>query len=535
MSLFKKIILVLTLSVVLSSLIQIFASIQQVSKLGEADLVSKSRAILSRLEKTASYVATQGGLADVIQKMKTTHPDGNLPSDAKRMVLNQVPIFAALTVGTDGSKEEGYEFRVFSNEPRNKDNQATAKEAEILKQFQADPTKLEIIETSSDQVIVYRPVRLSEKRGCLSCHGDPKTSPWGTGKDILGYQMENWSDGHLHAAFAIIQSKTATKAAISEGMIVFAIAGLIGLVISIAVAMLITNASFKNLASVNEHLNKVGEELFSTSNEIQSSAQSLSNAATEAAASIEETSASTEEVSSMIKLNANNSSQAKGLAQECHKQAQEGQHQVKELIKSMDEISSSSKKIEEITNVIDDISFQTNLLALNAAVEAARAGEQGKGFAVVAEAVRTLAQRSSVSAKEISTLIKESVDKIQKGYNIAKESGTSLDRIVTAVEKVNVLNSEIANASQEQSTGMEAINRAVLELDKVTQLNAASAEESAASSDSLNAQAEKLKEQMKSLTETISGKKQTLRKNSDKESSETLENRFVKNEIKKAA
>ncbi len=535
MSLFKKIIFVLTLSVVLSSLIQIMASIQQVSRLGEDDLVSKSRAILSRLEKTAAYVATQGGLNDVIQKMKTSYPDGNLPSDAKRIVLNQVPIFAALMVGSDGAKEEGYEFRVFSNDPRNKDNKATAQESQILKQFEADPTKTEIIETSSNQVIVYRPVRLSEKRGCLSCHGDPKTSPWGTDKDILGYRMENWTDGHLHAAFAIIQSKSATKAAISDGIIVFVIVGLIGLAISIGVAMMITNASFKNLASVNEHLNKVGEELFNTSQEIQSSAQSLSNAATEAAASIEETSASTEEVSSMIKLNANNSAQAKGLAQECQKQAQEGQQQVKELIKSMDEISSSSKKIEEITNVIDDISFQTNLLALNAAVEAARAGEQGKGFAVVAEAVRTLAQRSSVSAKEISTLIKESVDKIQKGYHIAKESGTSLDKIVTAVEKVNVLNSEIANASQEQSTGMEAINRSVLELDKVTQLNAAGAEESAASSDSLNAQAEKLKEQMNSLTETISGKKAISSKNSLEKNAQTSATRSTNNEVKKAA
>lgn len=535
MSLFKKIIFVLTLSVVLSSLIQIFASIQQVSKLGETDLVSKSRAILSRLEKTAAYVATQGGLADVIQKMKTTYPDGNLPSDAKRVVLNQVPIFAALMVGSDGAKEEGYEFRVFSKEPRNKDNQATANEANILKQFEADASKTEIVETTSDQVIVYRPIRLSEKRGCLSCHGDPKTSPWGTGKDILGYPMENWNDGHLHAAFAIIQSKSATKAAITEGVIVFILVGLIGLAISIGVAMLITNASFKNLASVNEHLNKVGAELFNTSHEIQRSAQSLSNAATEAAASIEETSASTEEVSSMIKLNANNSSQAKDLAHQCQKQAQEGQQQVKELIKSMDDISSSSKKIEEITNVIDDISFQTNLLALNAAVEAARAGEQGKGFAVVAEAVRTLAQRSSVSAKEISTLIKESVDKIQKGYNIAKESGTSLDRIVTAVEKVNVLNSEIANASQEQSTGMEAINRSVLELDKVTQLNAAGAEESASASDSLNSQAEKLREQMESLTYTIAGKKANPDGNSGSENFEALESRVANRKNKKAA
>lgn len=505
MSLFKKIILVITLSVVIATTIQAISSFHQMSQVAEHDLIGKSQTILSRLEKTASFISTQGGLDEVITKMKQNYPDGILPPDAQKVVLNQVPIFAALMVGADGAKDEGYEFRVFSQNPRNKSNKATATEIEILRQFEMDPKKKEIVETTSDNVVVYRPVRLSEKNGCLTCHGDPKDSPWGTGKDILGHTMENWRDGHLHAVFAIVQSKDFIKKAKINGIYTALITSTIGLTISILVAMLITNASFKNLSSINDQLNKVGRELFNAGTEIQNSSQSLSNAATQAAASIEETSASTEEVSSMIKLNASNSSQAKELANECQKQAQEGQLQVNHLIKSMDEVASSSKKIEEIINVIDDISFQTNLLALNAAVEAARAGEQGKGFAVVAEAVRSLAQRSSVSAKEISVLIKESVEKIQNGYQIAKESGSSLNRIVTAVEKVNVLNTEIANASQEQSTGMEIINRSILELDKVTQTNAASAEETAVYSESLNSQAQKLREQMMSLTETIHG------------------------------
>ena len=281
MSLFKKIILVLTLAVVLSSTAQVFVSARQVSSLGETDLISKSRAILSRLEKTAVFVATQGGLTEAILKMKKDFPDGNLPAEAKKSVLNQVPIFAALKVGSDGAKEEGYEFRVFSIEPRNKDNQATAKEAEILKQFEANPEKNEIIESTSDLVTVYRPIRLSEKRGCLSCHGDPKTSPWSNGKDILGYPMENWHDGHLHAVFAIIQSKEATKAAVSEGIFIFILVGLIGLAISIGVAMLITKASFRKLAGINDHLNSLGSKLFFAGNEIQKSSQALSSAATD--------------------------------------------------------------------------------------------------------------------------------------------------------------------------------------------------------------------------------------------------------------
>jgi methyl-accepting chemotaxis protein len=181
----------------------------------------------------------------------------------------------------------------------------------------------------------------------------------------------------------------------------------------------------------------------------------------------------------------------------------------------MNEISESSKKIEEIITVIDDIAFQTNLLALNAAVEAARAGEQGKGFAVVADAVRSLAQRSSVSAKEISALIKESVEKIGAGYNVAKDSGESLNRIVTAVEKVTTLNVEIANASNEQSQGMSSINKSVLELDKLTQQNAASAEETAASSELLNSKAKQLHQQMLILKEIIEGKFQQQSKGED--------------------
>lgn len=505
MNLKTRIIVAILFASTIGLIIQIFFSSREIKKQGEKDLIAKSSAILSRLEKARDFVAAQGGLEHTIEAIKKDFPDGKLNDEAKMKVLKQVPIYASLKIGSEDAAKEGYEFRVFSNEPRKEKNLSTPEEKEILARFAADANLDQIVSTLDDKVVVYRPVRLSQKMGCLTCHGSPSTSPWGNGKDILGYTMENWSDNHLHAVFAIIQSKSTINAESRRSTFLIVAIGIAGVLLSLLVGFLLTRNTIEDLKKVNSELNTVGAELYNASQEISNSSQSLSVAATEAAASIEETSASTEEVSSMIQLNATNSDQAKSLAEECQNRAAEGKRNVQDLINSMDEISQSSKKIEEIISVIDDIAFQTNLLALNAAVEAARAGEQGKGFAVVADAVRSLAQRSSVSAKEISSLIKESVEKIGSGYNIAKESGDSLNRIVSAVEKVTTLNVEIANASNEQAQGMTTINKSVLELDKLTQQNAASAEETAASSDLLNTKARQLHQQMAILKEIIEG------------------------------
>lgn len=207
----------------------------------------------------------------------------------------------------------------------------------------------------------------------------------------------------------------------------------------------------------------------------------------------------------MVKLNAENAQQAADLSQDGKQSAERGETEIRQLIEAMAAISSSSKKIEEIINVIDDIAFQTNILALNAAVEAARAGEQGKGFAVVAEAVRTLAQRSGGAAKEITTLIKDSVDKVENGSKIASQSAVVLNAIVTSIKKIADLNKEIASASQEQSTGIGQINTAMNQLDQVTQSNASSAEESAAASEELSAQSKMLQEMVNNLARVVYG------------------------------
>lgn len=240
------------------------------------------------------------------------------------------------------------------------------------------------------------------------------------------------------------------------------------------------------VGGIAEKLQMANTRVVDSVEQMSEAGNALSQNSTQAAASLEETVAALEEMSSMVQMNSDNAKQAATLAISSREAAERGETEIKNLISSMSEISDSSKKIEEIISVIDDIAFQTNLLALNAAVEAARAGEQGKGFAVVAEAVRALAQRSASSAKDISTLIKSSASQVEKGSAIADQSGEMLSVIVNSIKKVSDLNNEIAAASSEQTTGIQQISKAMNQLDQTSQSNAASAEEIAATSGEIN-------------------------------------------------
>lgn len=233
--------------------------------------------------------------------------------------------------------------------------------------------------------------------------------------------------------------------------------------------------------------------------------QSLSANSNQAAASLEETVASIEELSGIVSKNTQSAQEADRLSQSCQSAAERGASEIHELISAINDISASSRKIEEIINVIDDIAFQTNLLALNAAVEAARAGEQGRGFAVVADAVRGLAQRSSSAAKDITGLISDSVEKVERGSKIAGSSGDVLNTIVASVKKVSSINSEISAASSEQAAGIQQIGQAMSQLDQATQQNAAVAEEASASADELSEQSSSLQAFVADLTEVIEG------------------------------
>lgn len=269
-----------------------------------------------------------------------------------------------------------------------------------------------------------------------------------------------------------------------------------GIILSLFFSILIATRMASNLSQISEKISNASHHVKTASLQLSTASQQLSSGATESASSLEETVSSLEELSSMVKLNTDHAKEAANLSQEGREAAELGDKEMKDLSLAMDDISGSSKKIEEIISVIDDIAFQTNILALNAAVEAARAGEQGKGFAVVAEAVRNLAQQSASAAKQISTLIKDSVQKIENGSQITQKSNVALNKIVNSIKKISDLNKEIASASQEQSFGLSQISKAMNQLDQASQGNAASSEEVAAS-------AEEMSNQSNSMTDLV--------------------------------
>ncbi|WP_408096573.1 methyl-accepting chemotaxis protein [Peredibacter sp. HCB2-198] len=276
---------------------------------------------------------------------------------------------------------------------------------------------------------------------------------------------------------------------------------------SAVIGFLFSNYMNKTLSSIADRIRSSADQTSLASHELTSASSTLSQGATESAASLEETVSSLEELSSMVKLNSDHAKEANTLSKKSLDSAEHGEKEITSLLEAMSNMERSSKKIEEIINVIDDIAFQTNLLALNAAVEAARAGEQGKGFAVVADAVRNLAGRSASAAKDINNLIKENVEMTESGVRIASTSGATLKVIVESAKKVSDLNAEISAASQEQANGIEQISKAMNHLDQAIQGNASSSEEVASSASEMSSQSDCLIGMVKELKTFVEGGK----------------------------
>lgn len=309
----------------------------------------------------------------------------------------------------------------------------------------------------------------------------------------------------LYELIDVEKTSESIRAAANRDMRLTAIILLLGTVSLIVISIVLINSLTKPLHKAIISLNEASDSIALSGGQVTEASHQVSSSAVESASALEEIVASVEELNSIVKQNAARAEEAAKLSAHGSGVAENGQKEISTLITAMNGIATSSRRIEEIITVIDDIAFQTNLLALNASVEAARAGEQGKGFAVVAEAVRSLAQRSAVAAKDISILIKESVEQVENGTRVADSSEAVLSSIVQEIKKVAVLNGEISAASNEQALGIQQINKAMTELDTSTQQNASVAEEVSASADQMNGQVSSIGQLVHTLQGIVDG------------------------------
>jgi methyl-accepting chemotaxis protein len=296
-----------------------------------------------------------------------------------------------------------------------------------------------------------------------------------------------------------------TCAMLAHSLLTLAVVVLAAVLASLGIVFLISRSVSGVLHRTIADMSGGAEQTAAAAGQVSTASQALAEGASEQAASLEETSSSLEEMASMTKRNSENAEKATTLARHAREAADSGAADMQTMNAAMEAIRNSSDDIAKIIKTIDEIAFQTNILALNAAVEAARAGEAGMGFAVVADEVRSLAQRCAQSAKETSVKIEAAISKTSQGVEISAKVTKSLQEIVGKVRQVDELVAEVASASKEQSQGIDQVNTAIGQMDKVTQANAASAEESASAAEELNAQTESLKDSVRHLSLLVGG------------------------------
>jgi methyl-accepting chemotaxis protein len=355
--------------------------------------------------------------------------------------------------------------------------------------------RVQLSEESDKVISLAQANKMKESADLYDHQVDPDTTHFDEAvQALVAYNQKN-----------VKESTDTLEAAVSSGVTGIMIGISAATLAAIIVAFITIRAINTALKKIAETLSSGSEQVASASSQVSSSSQALAQGASEQAASLEETSSALEEMSSMTKKNAESAQQAAGLASEAKSAADKGNSEMDRMGNAITEIEKSATETAKIIKVIDEIAFQTNLLALNAAVEAARAGEAGKGFAVVAEEVRNLAMRSAEAAKNTAAMIEESVKNAKNGVQIANEVGKTLAEITGSNEKVNALIGEIAAASAEQAQGIGQVNTAVTQMDKVTQSNAAAAEESASASEELSSQAMELNSVVATLMELVTG------------------------------
>lgn len=415
-----------------------------------------------------------------------------------------IPIVAAWRTVEDAAKREGYEFLTPSKPgipARNPRNNNGTEFAEVFKAFERGETEHFIHDKKRDELILARPVRMTAS--CLACHGDPKLSASADGNDVLGFPMEGMKLDDIKGAF-VLKARLAGDPVVAASMKVMAAVGTgVLTVVLLGFYWFSRRSIVRPLGEVISQIRGASEQTAEAAEQISSTSRRLAEGASEQAASLEETSASLEEITSMVGRNADSARRAKDISAQTRSAADLGARDMEEMRASMAAIQTSSDEIAKIVKDIDEIAFQTNILALNAAVEAARAGEAGAGFAVVADEVRNLAQRCARAAKETASKIGQAISKTAEGAQVSVKVSDSLKDILEKARAVDDLVGEIAMASSEQAQGIEQVTKAVFHMDKVTQLNAASSEESASTAEELKGQASSVARSVHQLVDLV--------------------------------
>jgi len=493
MKLGGKVVAAALIAVVCSLIISMVNQLIVLRKQGTDMLLDSMRGIVIAGEEVRTHVSelNQAGAFNT----KELLADAKTVKDVRQAkAYNTIPVVSAWKAIGRAAEKQGLEFRVIKNQARNPRNAPTPEETPLLAELEKGTVEeLRIVEDG--HIVFARPIKLTAD--CLTCHGDPKNSPSGDGKDFLGYQMENWKAGEVHGAFVLKAPISMLNAYTAKGF-QNALWVLLPSMLGFAIVLVLTlhygtkRLILKPVHSAINIIKADSERETVISGEIASASMKLAEASTQQAASLEETSAALEEISSMTKRNAEHADASQALAAETARAADVGAGDMKDMIVAMQDIKKASDNIAAIIKTIDEIAFQTNILALNAAVEAARAGEAGAGFAVVAEEVRALAQRSAAAARETAEKIEASISKSEHGVRVSDKVSVSLSEILARTRKLDELVREIATGSKEQAQGIHQVTEAISQLDRVTQQNAATAEEAASASAELKTSAEDL-------------------------------------------
>ena len=477
--------------------------------LGALGKLPEKRTVITALsmaaaESAAYYTATIASLVDVIVAMSHLSKDADIGNGISCYVnflqaKEQSGIERATLTGV-------FTANAFTDESFRRFNQVVARHDTFLRVFESfaseEQRRLVAEKIAGPAVETVAQMRQVAAEKSSTGNFGITASAWFDASTVRINLMKEVED-RLGADY--VKNAGQIKYAARRQFVVFSLATVIILGLTLAASWRIVRSITGPLRGIIGELTTGAEQTTNSAAQVSAASQFLADGASEQAAALEETSASLEEMSSMTKRNAETAGKVKTFGSEARKAGDLGVQDMTVLVGAMDDIKRSSADIAKIIKTIDEIAFQTNILALNAAVEAARAGEAGAGFAVVADEVRNLARRCAQAAKETASKIEDAVQKSARGADISAKVATSLEEIVGKARQVDELAGQVADASQEQSQGIAQVNIAVTQMDKVTQSNAATAEESAAAAAELTSQAEALKAAVSQLLRLVDG------------------------------